>query len=113
MKSTKGCDKLSSNDRVFDDIWFSVFIIAEKANAEGVYYFGPVKKNHKGFCLAILEELTKDWSGGSHIDIKSAPRVPGDIRCNWKRTMGWILRLRILPAMLYISITVLTCGIHI
>ena len=32
--------------------------------AAGVDYCGPVKKGHKGFCLATLEKLMKDWPGG-------------------------------------------------
>ena len=32
---------------------------------------------HKGFCLATLEKLTKDWPGGSYLVIKITRRVPG------------------------------------
>ena len=46
--------------------------------AAGVHYCGPVKTIHKGFCLALLENLTKDWLGGSYLVIKSTPRVPGE-----------------------------------
>ena len=53
--ATKGCDQLTSNDTYFSDSWFSGVKTAEKAMAEGVDYCGPVKTNHKGFCLATLE----------------------------------------------------------
>ena len=29
--------------------------------AAGVNYFGPEKTIHKGFCLATIENLMKDW----------------------------------------------------
>ena len=30
----------------------------------------------QGFCLSTLENLTKDWPGGSYLVMKSNPRVP-------------------------------------
>ena len=45
--------------------------------AAGVDYCGPGKTSHKGFCLATLEILTKDWPGGSYLVMNSNPRVPG------------------------------------
>ena len=56
--------KLFSNGIYFSDIWFSVVKISEEAIAEGVDYCGQVKTSHKGFCLATLEKLTKEWPGG-------------------------------------------------
>ena len=55
--------------------------------AAGVDYCGLVKTNHKGFCLAMLGKLAKDWPGGSYLVMKSTTRVPGerpllDIGCN-------------------------------
>ena len=35
--------------------------------AEGVDYFGPMKKSHKIFCLYTLGKLTKEWLVGSRI----------------------------------------------
>ena len=46
---------------------------------EGLNYCGPAKTNHKGFCLATLENLMKYWPGGSYLVMKSTPRVPGGI----------------------------------
>ena len=43
----------------------------------GVDYCGPAKTSHKGFCLAALENLTKNCTGGSYIVTKSTPRFPG------------------------------------
>ena len=50
----KVCGQLVSNDTYFYYIWFGVLKTAEEKMAEGVDYCGPVKKSHKGFCLAIL-----------------------------------------------------------
>ena len=46
--------------------------------AAGVNYCGPMKTIHKGFCLAKLEKLIKDWPGGSYLILKSTPRFPGE-----------------------------------
>ena len=46
--------------------------------AEGLDYCGPVKRIHKGFCLATLENLKKYWIGESYLQLKSNPRVIGD-----------------------------------
>ena len=45
--------------------------------AAGVDYCGPVKTSHKGFCLATLENVMKDWLGGSYLVMNSTPRFPG------------------------------------
>ena len=50
----------------------------DKENAEGVDYFGPVKKIHKGFFLATLVKLIKKRLVGSHLVTKSTPRASGD-----------------------------------
>ena len=59
MMDKKGCGQLKSNDTYLVDIWFSGVKTAEEAMAFGVYYCGPVKTSHKGFCLATLEKLMK------------------------------------------------------
>ena len=50
----------------------------DETRVEGVYYCGSVKMIHKGFFLATLEKLTKEWPGESHIVMKSNPIVTGD-----------------------------------
>ena len=35
--------------------------------------------SHKGFCLATLENLMKDWPGGSYLVLKSTPIFHGEI----------------------------------
>ena len=75
---TKGCGQLISNDTYFADGWFSSVKTAEEMAAAGVNYCGPVKTSHKGFCLATLEKLMKDWPGGSYLVLKSTPRVPDE-----------------------------------
>ena len=77
--ATKGCVQLTSNDTYFPDIWFSSIKNAEEMADAGVDYCGLVKTIHKGFCLATLEKLMKDWPGGSYLVMKSTPIFPGEI----------------------------------
>ena len=65
--------------------------------AEEVDYCGPTKTSHKGFCLATLGKLIKDWPGGSYLVLKSTPRFPGDIpllyigyKYNYSKVLGFI-----------------------
>ena len=74
---TKRCGQLTSNDTYFSDSWFSSVKTAQGAMAAGVNYCGLVKTSHKGFCLATLEKLMKDWTVGSYLVMKNTPRVPG------------------------------------
>ena len=60
MKGTKVFGQLSSNNTFFADIWFSTLKAEYKAMAEGVDYYGNVKKNHKGFFLDTLEKSMKE-----------------------------------------------------
>ena len=53
--ATKGCGQLTSNNTYFADSWFSSVKNAEEMADAGVYYCGPVKTIHKGFCLSTLE----------------------------------------------------------
>ena len=54
MIATKGCVQMTSNYTYFSDSWFSGAKKSEEDMAEVVDYCGPVKKSHKGFCLAKL-----------------------------------------------------------
>ena len=63
----------------------------------GVDYFSLVKTIHKGFCLAILEKLMKDWPGGSYLFLKITPRFPGETpllaigyKYNSRKVLGFI-----------------------
>ena len=65
--------------------------------AEGVDYFGLVKTSHKGFCLATLDKLMKEWPGGSYLAMKSTPRVSGGrpllaigYKYNSRKVLGFI-----------------------
>ena len=71
------CVQLTSNETYFADIWFSSVKTAEEEMASVVDYCEPDKTIHKGFCLATLEKLMKNWPGGSYIIMKSNPRVSG------------------------------------
>ena len=97
MIATKGCGQLTSNETHFYDILFSGVKMVEEAVAEGVYFCGPVKMSHKGFCLATLEIVLKEWPGGSYSFMKSTTRVPGDIlimsigyKYNFRKVLGFI-----------------------
>ena len=95
--ATKGFGQLTSNDTYFSDIWFSYVKTTEQAMAAGFDYFGPAKSRQKGFCLSMLENLMKDWLGGSYLVMNSTPRVPGGIllldigcKCNSRKVLGFI-----------------------
>ena len=73
----KGFFRLRLNDAYFSDSWFSALKMDKEAMYEVVGYYGQVKMEHKGFCLATLEQLTKKkWTGGSHLVLNSTPIVP-------------------------------------
>ena len=76
---TQGCGQLKSIDTYFYDSWFSVVKIAVELMDEKLYYCRLAKTSHKGFCLATLENLMKDWPGGSYLVLTITPIVPGDI----------------------------------
>ena len=42
----------------------------------GAEFIGVVKANTKGFYKETIEKLTKDWSGGSYLMLRSKPMVP-------------------------------------
>ena len=65
--------------------------------AAGVDYCGPVNTIHKGFCLATLEKLMKDWPEVSYLVLKSTPRFHGEIpllvigyKYNSRKVLGFI-----------------------
>ena len=94
---TKGCGQLTSNNTYFSDSWFSSVKTAEEMAAAGVNYCRKVKTSHKGFCLATLEKLMKDWPGGSYLVLKSTPRFPGEspllvisYKYNSRKVLGFI-----------------------
>ena len=74
--ATKRCFRLTSNNTYFADSWFSGVKTAEEAMAAGVDHCGTEKMNHKGFCIATLEKLTKYWMGGSYLVMNITTRVP-------------------------------------
>ena len=71
----------------------------EEEMAEGIYPCGAVKMSHKGFCLATLEHLMKDWLLGSYLVLKITPIFPGDIplitigcKYNYRNVLEFITR---------------------
>ena len=75
---TKGWGQLISNETYFADSWFSSVKTDEEEIIEGVDYCGPAKTSHKGFCLNTLENLMKDFPGGSYIFTKITPRFTSE-----------------------------------
>ena len=70
---------------------------AHEVMAEGVDCCGPMKTIHKGFCLATLEKLMENWTGGSYIFMTSNPRVPVGrpimaigYKYNYRNVLGFI-----------------------
>ena len=95
--ATRGCGQLTSNDTYFANSWFSSVKTAEEMAAAVVNYCGLVKTIHKGFCLATLEKLMKDWTVGSYLVLKSTTRFPGEIpllaigyKYNSRKVLGFI-----------------------
>ena len=74
--ATNGRGQLIPNNTYFSDSWFSSVKTSEEMAAAGVDYCGLAKTSHKGYCLATLEKLMKDWPGGSYLVLKSTPRFP-------------------------------------
>ena len=59
------------------DSWFVSKKAAEAAIELGAELIGMVKTNTKGFYKETIEKLTKDWTGGSYLVLRSKPMVPG------------------------------------
>ena len=74
-----GAEGLGSFSKVFFlfSSWFLSKKAAEAAASIGVDLIGMVKTNTKRFCKAMIEGLTKDWSGRSYIVLGSKHMVPG------------------------------------
>ena len=94
---TKGCGQLTSNETYFADSWFSSVKTSEEMAATGVNYCGLAKTSHKGFYLAMLEKLIKDWPGGSYLVMKSTPRFIGErpllaigYKYNSRKVLGFV-----------------------
>ena len=65
--------------------------------ATGVNYCGLEKTTHKGFCLAKLEKLMKDFPGGSYTVINITPRFTDErpllaigYKYNYRKFLGFI-----------------------
>ena len=130
--ATKRCGQLTSKYTYFSDSWFSSVKNAEDMAAAGVDYCGPVKTSHQGYCLATLENLIKDWPGGSYLVLRITPRFPGEspllaicYKYNSRKVLGFIategagstepgdpylsLSLRFILMFLFAPLFVLTC----
>ena len=82
MEATKGIGQKSikwgTKCYLIFDSWFASNKAEEAAMEVGAKLIGMVKTNTKGFCKDTIENLTKDWPGGSYLVLRSKARVPGD-----------------------------------
>ena len=82
MEATKGiCKKYikgGKKDCFLFDSWFASKKAAEAAIEVCTKFIGMVKKNTKGFCKETIENITKDWPGGSYLVLRINPMVPRD-----------------------------------
>ena len=88
---------MTLNDNYFADIWPSRVKIAEEVSNWVLDYYRLAKMSHKIFFFDMLEKLMKEWLRGSHLVIKSTPRVPGDrpliaiwYKYNSQKALGFI-----------------------
>ena len=95
--ANKDCGQMTSNDTYFAGSWLSSVKTSEKMAAAGADYCGLVKTSHKGFCLATLKELMKDWPGGSYLVLRITPIFPVDrpllaigYKYNSRKVLGFI-----------------------
>ena len=95
--ATKGYGQLTSIDTYFEGICSNGVETDEQVMAEGVDYCCLLKTIHKGFFLATLEKLMKDWPGLSYLVIKNTPRVTGGrplmnigYKYNYRKVLGFI-----------------------
>ena len=69
MGATKGLgkwdEKGARKDCFLFDSWFSLEMLSESVMDVGADMIGMVKTNTKGLCKETIENLTKDWTGGS------------------------------------------------
>ena len=95
--ANKGCGQLTSNETYFADSLFSSVKTAEEMADVGVDYFRLVKTSHKEFPIITLKKLTKDWTGGSYLVMKSNPIFPDErpllaiwYKYNSRKVLGFI-----------------------
>ena len=82
MEKTKGIGhkskKVGTKDCFLFDSWFASKKASEATMELCAELIGMVKTNTKGFCKETIENLTKDWTGGSYLVFRSKPMVPVD-----------------------------------
>ena len=89
MEATKGIGqrdiKGANKDCFLFDNWFSSKKLKEAVMNVGADIICMVKTNKKLFCKDTIENLTKDWPGGSYLVLRSKPMVPvgKTTNCYW------------------------------
>ena len=80
LEATKGIGqkyiKEATKDCFIFDNRFSSKKLEEATMEVGADLVGMIKANIKGFCKDIIDNLTKDWPGGSYFMLRSKPIVP-------------------------------------
>ena len=80
MEATSGIGqksiKVGTKEYLLFDSLFACKKAAESAMEIGAELIGMVKTNTKGFCKETIENLTKDWPGGSYLVLRRKPMVP-------------------------------------
>ena len=81
MEAKKGIGQKSIKGGTKDCFLFYSWFVSKKA-AEyemevGDEFIGMLKTNTKGFCKETIENITKDWTVGSYLMLRSKPMVPG------------------------------------
>jgi hypothetical protein len=65
-------NELASKDLFLGDAWFSSIELAVLTRTEhDSNYIGVVKTNHSRYPKCYLEEVMRDWPGGSHINLSA------------------------------------------
>ena len=82
MEATKeiGQKSIKRGDKglLLFDSYFASNKAEESAMGVGAKLIGTAKTNAKGFYKDTIENLTKDWPGGSYLVLSSKPMLPGD-----------------------------------
>ena len=82
MEATKGIGQKSIKGGTKDCFLFGRWFASKKATEAAMLVVAElinmVKTNTKVFCKETIENLTKDWPGGSYLLLRSKPMVPGD-----------------------------------
>ena len=82
IEATKGVCQKSIKGGTKDCFLFDSLLTSKKSEEDaievGAKLVGMAKTNTKGFFKETIENITKDWPGGSYLVLRSKPMVTGD-----------------------------------